>query len=92
MSETAPQIIGTEEMAKTDATVRAVVVRLMESTGLTQKEFARRWGVSEGMISKLISGEQKDVSFEQARKLVNSFGLNPRVLFPQPEPGNGSDS
>lgn len=89
MSEAVPFDAGFDVMDKTEGTIRSVVVRLMESTGLTQREFSRRWGISEAMLSKLISGTQRDVSFEQARKLVAAFGLNPRVLFPDPDGGNG---
>ena len=64
------------------SSIRAVILRLLDTTQLSQREFSRRWGVSESMTAKIVKGTQRDISLEFARKLVHSFALNAWVLFP----------
>jgi antitoxin component HigA of HigAB toxin-antitoxin module len=86
MSSSEP--FGAIEMGA-DPSIRSLVLRLMDSTGLNQRDFARRWGVSESMLSKLLTGKQQDILLDQAKKLVEAFGVNPKVLFEERE-GNGA--
>jgi len=74
------------EMDQENADLRSVVSRIMEALHLNQRQFASRWGVSEATVSKILSGEQQDVTLRQARRLCSAFGLDPSALF-QP-PGN----
>ncbi len=64
------------------SSVRAIILRLLASTGLSQREFSRRWGVSDSMTAKIVRGTQRDISLDYARRLVRAFGLSAWVLFP----------
>jgi len=82
-----------EEMGKGESEpfIRTLLGKIMDVHGLSARELSRRWGVAEGTVSKLLSGDQQDVTLEQARKLVAAFGINPKVLFRDPDPENGAE-
>lgn len=68
-----------------DADIRSLIVKLMETLDLNQKQFSAAWGVSEATVSKLLSGEQRDVTLSQAKRLAKAFRFNPRLLFREPD-------
>jgi DNA-binding Xre family transcriptional regulator len=76
--------MGTEE----GSDIRSLIERLMEVMDLNQKQFSERWGVSEATVSKILTGIQGDITLRQARRLCRAFGVNPRLLFREP---NGQD-
>jgi predicted XRE-type DNA-binding protein len=69
-----------------EAHVMALRVELMmrlrerlEADGLTQREAARRLGVSQPRVSALLKGAWKDFSMDMLLTLAERAGLHPRI-------------
>jgi len=65
-----------EEIARMMSTV-AELVRLREAAGLTQKEMAERFGVSQARISQIENG--RDFHFSTLQKYIAALGGTLRV-------------
>jgi transcriptional regulator with XRE-family HTH domain len=70
-----------EEMVEDPTNPVAKVVRdLMEAAGLTQDRMAAKLGVSISVVNQLLSG-QANPTHATLSKLVDVFGVDPRLLF-----------
>ena len=58
--------------------------KLRESKGLSQRELARRSGVSTATINRLEQGNDRP-SFKDAKKLADVLALDPKELIAQPK-------
>ena len=58
--------------------------KLRESKGLSQRELARRSGVSAATINRLEQGNDRP-SFKDAKKLAYALALDPKELMAQPK-------
>ena len=50
--------------------------------GLTQTEFANKVGITPSGLSQIESGKRKP-SYDTIQKIIETFNLNPRALFPE---------
>jgi len=71
-----------EAMAEESSHPVAKVVRdLMDAAGLTQDRMAQKLGVSIAVVNQLLAGKANP-SYGTLAKLVDVFGVDPRLLFP----------
>ncbi len=68
--------------AQSDHPVTKVVRDLMSATSLTQEGLARKLGVSVSVVNQMNAGRSVNPSWETLAKLVTTFGVDPRLLFP----------
>ena len=74
---------------RTDAFVGARVRAARLAHGLTQREFARRLGVSKQQVWKYENGESQ-LSVSRLAQIARLLGLSPSVLLDQPAPLDAS--
>jgi len=77
--ETGAELV--EAMADEISRPVAKVVRdLMVAAGLTQDRMAQRLGVSVAVVNQILAGKANP-SYVTLTKLVDAFGVDPRLLF-----------
>lgn len=57
------------------------IIELRQRAGLTQKELAEKIHTSQPAISRLESGNYKNVSMMFLRKVGNALGVKPHIQF-----------
>ncbi len=62
------------------------IIELRQKAGLTQKELADKIHTSQPAISRLESGNYKNVSMMFLRKVGNALGVKPHIQFEEIHP------
>jgi len=69
------------EVMKLRAEVMIRTAQQLKKQGLTQAEAARKLGITQPRVSKLIKGKLEDFSLDTLLKLAARVGLQPELTF-----------
>jgi len=68
-------------MSVSETSVGKTIRELRNTLGLSQEEFALKLKTTQEMIAKL-EGDLHKPSYKTLRKLIDIFGVDPKIFFP----------
>ncbi|TET24091.1 MAG: XRE family transcriptional regulator [Candidatus Aminicenantes bacterium] len=68
-------------MSVSETSVGKTIRELRNTLGLSQEEFALKLKTTQEMIAKL-EGDLHKPSYKTLQKLINIFGVDPKIFFP----------